>query len=138
MKKRGIFLILVFLIIGCGPAQIIGQWTTKTFALKDSITLPPEKVIDLDTAEKTGRDLGYQVMGLDKDAGVITFSCSSASGISSFLIRKTDYTTLVVSVADRGKKVVMEMQTIGNFGRGGEEETKRAMTLFKNKLLEKI
>lgn len=138
MKKRGIFLmflVLVFLIAGCGPAIIAGQWTTKSFSFKEVV--PLNESTDINKIVNIGRSLGYDVDGIDEEVGVITFSRSAASAMSNFLIRKADHLTLVVSILEGGKKLRIETSSVGNFGSGGEESARNAVALFKERLQER-
>lgn len=140
MKKarlKCLCLIIVFFLFavfgaGCGPAQIVGQWTTKNFALREAVSL--NEPVNIDKIVNVGRDLGYEVMGVDEEVGVITFSRSSASAISNFLIRKADHLTLVISILEEGKRLRIESSSIGNFGSGGEQSARNAIALFKERL----
>ena len=130
----GIYISLT--LAGCGSIGMMAS-ETQTFTGKDSITLQIPRSDILEVIAEVGKSNGYNVSGLDIEAGTIVLS-SSASLFTGVMIGKINQSTLCISSLEAEKKLGIDVWLMGNFGTGGQEAATNLVGDFKAKLLQKI
>lgn len=124
------------ILVGCAEIGLMGS-KTQNFTGSDSITLQAPRPDILDVVAEVGKSLGYNVSGLDREAGTIYLS-SSSSLFTGVMIGKINNSTLYISSLEGGKKLGIRVMLGGNFGTGGQEAATRLVEDFKAGLLKKI
>ena len=135
MSNIVIGICISLILVGCAGIGIISKM--QTFTGRDSITLQAPRPDILDVVAEVGKSLGYDVSGLDREAGTISLS-SKSSMFTGVMIGKTNFSTLTISSEEGGKKLGIRVVLGGNFGTGGQEAATRLVEDFKAELLKKI
>jgi hypothetical protein len=142
MKRKNLYnlLIVSVLIIGAmitlcscaGIGMIIGG-STKTFDGKYSIELEKFRSDILEIIGEVGKSMSLTVSEFNAQAGRIMLSSGFSTG-TALLIGKTENRTIAVTRKDSGKKLEVDIITIGNFGVGTKETADKLFNDFRDKL----
>ena len=92
MSNIVIGICISLILVGCAEIGLIGS-KTQTFTGRDSITLQALRPDILDVVAEVGKSLGYDVSGLDREAGTISLS-SRSSMFTGVMIGKINHSTL--------------------------------------------
>jgi hypothetical protein len=123
-------------LAGCVEIGVLGS-PLKTFTGREILDLPVRRTDIIDVVADVDKPLGYSVSHLDRGAGRIGLSAEAAPA-SFLLIGKISYATLTVQTEAEGKRLAIDVTTMGNFGTGDQDAATRLVSQFKAKLLERL
>lgn len=138
MRKIWTMAVIAILMFSAGCGSVGGILTeVESFATDDQIDLKTTRTNILDIVAEVGRSMDFKVSGISRSAGSISLT-SGPSTFAVMMIGKISSADIQVAVTDNGGKIRIGVQTVGNFGSGGQKAAEELLKDFKAKLLEKL
>lgn len=123
----------------CHSCVIIGMETMKNFSISDEIALQTPREDVLQIIEEVGNSLGYRVNARDKIESFSSVTFEKKTPFWVTMIISADRSATLIAMHDGlNNKIRLQMILVGNFGQGTENDARKSLQEFKDKLVERL